>query len=76
MPTLRLVCLSDTHNAAPGEGYVLPAGDVLIHAGDLTNQGSFNEVQKASEWMGKADYEAKVVVGGKLVFSFFLTIRF
>lgn len=36
----RLVCISDTHNCTPK----LPKGDVLIHAGDLTNQGSYSEV--------------------------------
>jgi predicted phosphodiesterase len=36
----RFVCISDTHNAT----IKLPKGDVLIHAGDLTNQGSFSEV--------------------------------
>nr|POE88285.1 putative rhamnogalacturonate lyase c [Quercus suber] len=61
---LRIVCVSDTHNAAPGEGYTLPAGDVLIHAGDLTNQGSLAELRKAVEWLEKADYAAKIVVAG------------
>jgi len=36
----RIVCISDTHNRA----VKLPKGDVLIHAGDLTNQGSYSEV--------------------------------
>lgn len=36
----RIVCISDTHNCT----VKLPAGHVLIHAGDLTNQGSFSEV--------------------------------
>ncbi|GKT48972.1 putative rhamnogalacturonate lyase C [Colletotrichum spaethianum] len=37
----RFVCVSDTHNTA----VKLPKGDVLIHAGDLTNQGSYSEVR-------------------------------
>lgn len=37
----RIVCISDTHNTTPK----LPAGDILIHAGDLTNQGSYSEVR-------------------------------
>lgn len=37
---VRIVCVSDTHNAT----VKLPPGDILIHAGDLTNQGSFSEV--------------------------------
>lgn len=36
----RIVCISDTHNCT----VKLPKGDVLIHAGDLTNQGSYSEV--------------------------------
>ncbi|KUI61071.1 Metallophosphoesterase domain-containing protein 1 [Cytospora mali] len=47
----RFVCISDTHN----QTLKLPKGDVLIHAGDLTNQGSFAE---------KADFEAKIVIAG------------
>lgn len=37
----RFVCVSDTHNST----VKLPKGDVLIHAGDLTNQGSYSEVR-------------------------------
>ena len=36
----RFVCISDTHN----RNIALPKGDVLIHAGDLTNHGSYEEV--------------------------------
>jgi predicted phosphodiesterase len=43
----------------------LPKGDVLIHAGDLTNQGSYSELKKTVEWLEKADFEAKIVVAGK-----------
>jgi hypothetical protein len=38
---LRVVCISDTDNARP----ILPPGDLLIHARDLTENGSFDEVQ-------------------------------
>lgn len=37
----RIVCISDTHNC----NVKLPPGDVLIHAGDLTNKGSISEVK-------------------------------
>ncbi|KAF2757856.1 Metallo-dependent phosphatase [Pseudovirgaria hyperparasitica] len=56
----RFVCISDTHNQTPK----LPAGDVLIHAGDLTNQGSLSELQKTVAWLEKANFEAKIVVAG------------
>jgi len=56
----RIVCVSDTHNTTPP----LPKGDVLIHAGDLTNQGSLSELQRAIAWIEKAPYEAKIVIAG------------
>ncbi|EME49808.1 hypothetical protein DOTSEDRAFT_68562 [Dothistroma septosporum NZE10] len=61
---IRIVCVSDTHNRRPGEGFTLPKGDVLIHAGDLTNQGSFKELKKAVDWISKADFSARIVVAG------------
>lgn len=61
----RFVCVSDTHNASPSNGsFKLPKGDVLIHAGDLTNQGSISELRKTIEWIKKADFEIKIVVAG------------
>ncbi|KAH0542910.1 hypothetical protein FGG08_002770 [Glutinoglossum americanum] len=61
----RIVCISDTHNASPLCGaFKLPKGDVLIHAGDMSNQGSLSELQRTVEWMEKADFEAKIVVAG------------
>jgi len=56
----RIVCVSDTHNTTPP----LPKGDVLIHAGDLTNQGTLSELEKAIEWISKAPYEVKIVIAG------------
>lgn len=63
----RFVCISDTHNASPADGaFRLPKGDVLIHAGDLTNQGTYAEIHKTLDWIGAADFEAKIVVAGNL----------
>ncbi|KAF2433209.1 Metallo-dependent phosphatase [Tothia fuscella] len=56
----RIVCVSDTHNQTPS----LPKGDVLIHAGDLTNQGTLSEMKKTVAWLEKADFEVKIVVAG------------
>ena len=61
---IRIVCISDTHNAAPGEGYTLPKGDILIHAGDLTNNGQPSELDKALKWLREANYDVKIVVAG------------
>ncbi|KAI0117864.1 Metallo-dependent phosphatase-like protein [Nemania sp. FL0031] len=56
----RFVCISDTHNCT----VKLPKGDVLIHCGDLTNQGSFTELEKQVKWLEAADFECKIVVAG------------
>ncbi|RDL41107.1 uncharacterized protein BP5553_01086 [Venustampulla echinocandica] len=61
---VRIVCISDTHNAAPGGPFKLPKGDVLIHAGDMTNQGSFAELERTVRWIEEADFQAKIVVAG------------
>ena len=61
----RFVCLSDTHNACPADGaFKLPKGDVLIHAGDLTKQGTFAELNKTLNWIAQADCEVKIVIAG------------
>ncbi|KAK7523846.1 calcineurin-like phosphoesterase [Phyllosticta citriasiana] len=56
----RFVLISDTHNQTPK----LPAGDVLIHAGDLSNTGSHSELRKTVDWLQKAPFEVKIVVAG------------
>ncbi|RDW93311.1 metallophosphatase domain-containing protein [Aspergillus mulundensis] len=62
----RFVCVSDTHGYTPSEaGFRLPAGDVLIHAGDLTNQGSASELRKTMAWIVAADFEVKIVICGQ-----------
>ncbi|KAJ6079721.1 hypothetical protein N7467_009474 [Penicillium canescens] len=61
----RFVCVSDTHGYTPSEaGFKLPAGDVLIHAGDLTNNGSLRELRKTMDWICNADFEIKIIVAG------------
>ncbi|EXJ63745.1 hypothetical protein A1O7_00080 [Cladophialophora yegresii CBS 114405] len=56
----RIVCISDTHNQTPK----LPSGDVLIHAGDLSNQGTFSELQKTVAWIKKSKFQVKIIVCG------------
>lgn len=61
----RVVCVSDTHAYTPSEaGFRLPAGDVLIHAGDLTNQGSLAELRRTIAWIAKTPYEVKIIIAG------------
>lgn len=57
---LRIVCISDTHSRQP----VVPDGDVLIHAGDLTENGSFDEVQEQLKWLASLSHRFKIFVAG------------
>ncbi|PWW73443.1 Metallo-dependent phosphatase [Tuber magnatum] len=57
---IRIVCISDTHNLQLKP----PDGDVLIHAGDMTNAGSHTELKKAIEWISGLEHEVKIVIAG------------
>ncbi|OAQ96718.1 hypothetical protein LLEC1_06356 [Akanthomyces lecanii] len=59
-PPIRVVCISDTHNTRPR----VPDGDVLIHAGDLTENGSFAEVQQELAWLASLPHRFKILVAG------------
>lgn len=65
----RFVVVSDTHNGAHPDSFQIPKGDVFIHAGDLTNQGTFSELKMALNWIEGLDFEAKIVVAGMLLHS-------
>lgn len=58
--SIRIVCISDTHNSQP----TVPLGDVLIHAGDLTENGSFEEVQNGLTWLSSQPHKYKIFVAG------------
>ncbi|KAI5459511.1 Metallo-dependent phosphatase-like protein [Mariannaea sp. PMI_226] len=57
---LRIICISDTHNTHP----ILPPGDILIHAGDLTEHGSFDEVQAELKWLSNQPHKYKILIAG------------
>lgn len=58
---IRIVCISDTHSLEPED---IPYGDLLIHAGDLTNDGSIREIQSAVNWLLTLPHPQKVVICG------------
>lgn len=57
---VSVVCISDTHNSRPR----LPDGDVLIHAGDLTQSGTFEELKASVVWLSSQPRPFKIVVAG------------
>ncbi len=65
---MRIVCISDTHGAH--EAMRVPEGDVLLHAGDLTNMGKVPEIIAFNKWLGSLPHPHKIVVAGNHDFLF------
>lgn len=57
---IRVVCVSDTHSAEPE----IPDGDILLHAGDLCDKGTFEELQTQLNWLNRQPHQYKVVIAG------------
>lgn len=58
----RVVCISDTHQQE--EKLVVPDGDILIHAGDITYNGSLEAMKRFNNWLGKLPHKHKIVICG------------
>lgn len=61
---VRVVVLSDTHNRH--SKFEVPAGDVLIHCGDMTNRGSAPELAEFDAWLAGLPHAHKLVVCGNM----------
>ena len=59
-PPIKVVCISDTHNTYPA----LPLGDLLLHAGDLSQSGTKSEIQATLDWLSQQPHQHKVVIAG------------
>ena len=53
--SLRFVCISDTHNQVEGKKWAsqIPAGDVLLHAGDFTMHSAIPEIHTFNSFLGE-----------------------
>ncbi|KAK2467215.1 hypothetical protein APHAL10511_000764 [Amanita phalloides] len=60
---IRLVCISDTHNTHHAQPH-LPEGDILIHAGDLTQSGTDHELDDALAWLSSHPHPHKIFIAG------------
>ncbi|KAI8995259.1 Metallo-dependent phosphatase-like protein [Trametes punicea] len=60
---IRVVCISDTHSHHH-ELPLLPDGDLLIHAGDLTNSGTVDELFSALQWLADQPHPHKIFIAG------------
>ena len=65
---MKIVCVSDTHEQE--NNVIVPAGDVLIHSGDFTNNGRWFAFEKFLLWMEAQPHSAKILVAGNHDFMF------
>ena len=59
---IKIVIISDTHNCH--NALNIPDGDILIHAGDMTEYGTRAEIQEFDEWLGTLPHRHKLVIAG------------
>jgi Icc-related predicted phosphoesterase len=67
---MRIIAISDTHSLHRKMTKKLPEGDLLIHAGDITNNGSIEDVIDFSNWSKNLPYQYKVIIAGNHDFCF------
>lgn len=62
---IRITFISDTHNKHDQVSHLLPGGDLIIHAGDMSSMGYQHEIQKFCKWFnGLEGYDSKVFIAG------------
>ena len=59
---MKIVCISDTHNQH--NEINIPEGDILIHAGDFTTLGKFDEITSFNSWLGELPHKHKIIIAG------------
>lgn len=59
---MRIVCISDTHGFH--EALQLPKGDLIIHAGDISKRGTYEQIHSFLNWFSKLDFKYKVFIAG------------
>lgn len=59
---MRIVCISDTHGLH--HHVDVPAGDLLVHAGDFTTHGTWQDLDDFNAWLGALPHRHKIVVAG------------
>jgi Icc-related predicted phosphoesterase len=65
---MRIVCVSDTHSDHAKT--IIPDGDILVHAGDITRHGDLADVESFNRWLGTLPHPHKVVICGNHDFCF------
>ena len=63
--TIRIICISDTHDRHSWLTDLIPDGDILIHCGDFTFQG-WNGISSLNFnlWIKQFRHKYKIIIGG------------
>ena len=65
---IKIVMISDTHNLH--DKIIVPDGDILIHAGDMSMSGKHFEIASFARWLQEQPHKYKVVIAGNHDFLF------
>ncbi len=65
---MKVIFISDTHTKH--NDVILPDGDILIHAGDVSSMGRENEINDFIKWFKELPHKHKIFVGGNHDFFF------
>lgn len=66
--SVTVVAMADTHGFH--DKLVVPDGDVLVHAGDLSEMGTRPQLERVRDWLRGLPHEHKVVIAGNHDFLF------
>ena len=65
---MKIVAISDSHDRH--NQLILPQGDILIHAGDVTSQGKQAQVKNFLNWFSQQPHKHKIFIAGNHDFFF------
>lgn len=65
---MKVVCISDTHSKH--NRLNVPDGDILINAGDLTENGEAEEVKDYNNWLSSLPHRYHICIAGNHDFLF------
>lgn len=65
---MKIIAISDTHGRH--SQLKLPPGDTIIHAGDMSMNGSQQEIVGFIEWFSKQNFKHKILIAGNHDFYF------
>ena len=70
---MRIICISDTHGKH--RDVELEPADLIIHAGDMSEMGTKEQILDFINWFSSLDYQYKILIAGNHDFFFELPLQ-